>query len=231
MLSATEAQDARPTERTPIRVVLVDDHPVLRAGLSSLLNAEADIEVVAEAATGSSAVEVAARVEPDLVIMDLSLPNMSGTEATRQILARDPRIKVLALTAHEDVSFARALLEAGALGYALKRSVCDELLRAVRVVAAGSKYVDPSLRGLLPASAGERSAGSVAEPVPVLSEREAEVVRLIAEGHTSKDMARQLGLSPRTLETYKARAMSKLNVRTRAGLIRHAIRCGWLRDT
>lgn len=231
MLSATKAPGEEPSERRPIRVVLVDDHPVLRAGLSSLLNAEADIEVVAEADCGGSAVEVVARVQPDLVIMDLSLPNMSGTEATRHILARDPRIKVVALTAHEDVSFARTLLDVGAVGYALKRSVCDELLRAVRVVAAGGTYVDPSLSGSLLPSTGGRRASSVAGPVPVLSEREAEVVRLIAEGHTSKDMARRLGLSPRTLETYKARAMSKLNLRTRAELIRYALRRGWLRDT
>jgi DNA-binding NarL/FixJ family response regulator len=154
---------------------------------------------------------------------------LGGAEATKRILAADPSLRVLALSAHEEAAFARVLLDAGAAGYALKRSACDELVRAIHIVASGGTYVDPSLAGAL-VGIGQRrhSPGSV--PTVSLSEREAEVIRLIAEGHTSKEMAQALGLSPRTLETYKARAMSKLNLRTRAELIRYALRSGWLRD-
>jgi DNA-binding NarL/FixJ family response regulator len=145
------------------------------------------------------------------------------------MLASEPALRVLALSAHEEAAFARLLLDAGAAGYALKRSACDELVRAVRIVASGGTYLDPSLTGALVGGAQRRhSPGGM--PAVSLSEREAEVIRLIAEGHTSKEMAQALGLSPRTLETYKARAMSKLNLRTRAELIRYALRSGWLRD-
>jgi DNA-binding NarL/FixJ family response regulator len=139
-------------------------------------------------------------------------------------------LRVLAFSAHEEVAFARLLLSAGASGYALKRSACDELVRAVRVVAKGGTYVDPSLARVLMGSGQRRQSPSGGLAVS-LSEREGEVIRLIAKGHTSKEMAQTLGLSPRTLETYKARAMSKLDLRTRADLIRYALRCGWLRDT
>jgi DNA-binding NarL/FixJ family response regulator len=121
------------------------------------------------------------------------------------------------------------LLDAGAVGYALKRSACDELVRAVRIVAAGGTYVDPSLAARL-VNTGVRRHGPAGLPVVSLSEREAEVIRLIAQGHTAKEMAASLGLSPRTLETYKARAMSKLNLRSRADLIRYALKSGWLRE-
>ena len=222
-----EGQIPDPHEHQRIRVLLVDDHPILRAGLKALLEAEADIEVIGEAESGSAAVELVSSLNPDVVLMDLSLPNMSGVEATKRILANDGSIKIVALTAHDDHAFARTLLEVGAMGYALKRTVCDELLRAVRVVALGGIYVDPSMGSLLQSNSLRRGAPGY---VATLSEREAEVVRLIAEGHTSKEMAQALGLSPRTLETYKARAMTKLNLRTRAELIRYALRRGWLRD-
>jgi len=219
----------RPSETRRVSILLVDDHPVMRARVKTLLSAEGDLEVVAEAGDGLTAVNMARTLLPDVVVMDVSLPHLGGAEATKLILASDPTLRVLALTAHEEVAFARLLLDAGAVGYALKRSACDELVRAVRVVAAGGTYVDPSLPGALVGGSKRRlSPGSM--PAVSLSEREAEVIRLIAEGHTSKEMAQTLGLSPRTLETYKARAMSKLNLRTRAELIRYALRCGWLRD-
>jgi len=161
--------------------------------------------------------------------MDVSLPQLGGTEATKRILAADPSLRVLALSAHEEAAFARVLLDAGAAGYALKRSACDELVRAIHIVAAGGTYVDPSLAGALVGIGQRRHSAGGGMPAVSLSEREAEVIRLIAEGHTSKEMAQTLGLSPRTLETYKARAMSKLNLRTRAELIRYALRSGFAR--
>jgi DNA-binding NarL/FixJ family response regulator len=213
-----------------VRVLLVDDHPLLRVGVANLLQGEGDLEVVAEADNGYAAVKLAADLAPDVVVMDVSLPNLGGAEATKQILEAEPTQRVLAFSAHEEVAFARLLLSAGAAGYALKRSACDELVRAVRVVAKGGTYVDPSLARALVGN-GQRRQSPSGLPAVSLSEREAEVIRLIAKGHTSKEMAQTLGLSPRTLETYKARAMSKLDLRTRADLIRYALRCGWLRDT
>jgi DNA-binding NarL/FixJ family response regulator len=214
-----------------VRIILVDDHPVMRAGVSTLLGAEEDLEMVAEADNGFTAVRMAKELQPDLIIMDVSLPQLGGPEATKQILGAQPTQRVLALSAHEEPAFARLLLDAGAAGYALKRSACEELVRAVRIVAAGGTYVDPSIAGALVGAGQRRSGSSGVMPAVSLSEREAEVIRLIAQGHTSKEMAQALSLSPRTLETYKARAMSKLNLRTRADLIRYALRSGWLRDT
>ena len=212
-----------------IQVMLVDDHPVLRAGVRSLLDAEADVDVIGEAVDGASAVQLALELMPDVVVMDVSLPGVGGAEATKQMLAKQPKLKVLALSAHEEAAFARSLLDAGAAGYALKRSACDELVRALRVVAGGGTYLDPAIAG--PLVGTQRQRPQIGVPTASLSEREVEVIRLVAQGHTSKEMANSLGLSPRTLETYKARAMAKLNLRTRADLIRYALRSGWLRDT
>lgn len=223
------SQSAEGLKNASIRVLLVDDHPVLRSGLKALLDGEDDIEVVAEASDGRDAVQLAPTLRPDVVIMDVAMPRLGGAEATQQLLTEHAELRVLALSAYEDASYARALLDAGASGYALKRSACDELVHAVRIVAGGGTYVDPAIAGPLMASQA-RAAASPPSGAS-LSEREIEVIRLVAQGHTSKEMATSLGLSPRTLETYKARAMSKLGLRTRADLIRYAVRCGWLQDS
>jgi DNA-binding NarL/FixJ family response regulator len=212
-----------------IRVLLVDDHPVLRSGLKALLDGQDDIEVVAEAVDGKDALQLAPKLQLDVVIMDVAMPRLGGAEATQQLLLGGAELRVLALSAYEDASSARSLLDAGASGYALKRSAGDELVHAVRIVASGGTYVDPAIAGPLMATQA-RAAASPPAGIS-LSEREIEVIRLVAQGHTSKEMASNLGLSPRTLETYKARAMSKLGLRTRADLIRYAVRCGWLQDS
>jgi DNA-binding NarL/FixJ family response regulator len=217
------------TSGSRVRVALVDDHPLLRAGVKTLLSQEPDLAVVGEADNGLSAVTLAQDLEPDVIVIDVSLPELDGAEATKRILAERPSIRVLALSAHEETAFARMLFDSGALGYALKRSACDELVRAIRIVAAGGTYLDPMLASAL-LGAGQRDFTKQA-PVISLSDREAEVIRLIAQGHTSKEMALKLSLSPRTLETYRARAMAKLSLRSRADLIRYALRCGWLRDS
>lgn len=226
-MQATEAVQ-REVSIQKIQILLVDDHPVLRSGVRTLLDSEHDLRVVAEVGDGATAVRLALEISPDVVVMDISLPQLSGTEATKQILAARPHLRVLVLSAHEEIAFARMLLDVGAAGYALKRSACDELARAIRIVANGGTYVDPAIAGQLVSAQRRHTVSSV--PLVSLSEREVEVIRLVAQGHTSKEMANQLGLSPRTLETYKARAMSKLNLRTRADLIRYALRSGWLRD-
>lgn len=215
-----------------IRLVLIDDHPLVRTGMKSLLGSEPDLEVVAEGEDGLEAIRLASELLPDVLLMDASMPRLGGADATKRIREEHPEVRVLALSMHEDVGFARALLDAGASGYALKRSACDELIHAVRIVASGGTYIDPALaRELLqPAPSRRSGAASLGGPAVTLSEREAEVVRLTAQGFTSKEMAQTLGLSPRTLETYKARAMSKLNLRSRSELIRYALRSGWLHD-
>jgi DNA-binding NarL/FixJ family response regulator len=161
--------------------------------------------------------------------MDVSMPELGGTEATKQILQASPLQRVLVLSAHEEVAFARMLLGAGAAGYALKRSAADELVRAVRIVAAGNSYIAPTLAGalVLGVHAQHRSGGLL--PV-VLSRRETEVLQLFTRGHAAKEIAERLLISPRTLETYKSRAMSKLDLHSRAELIRYAVHSGWLHD-
>lgn len=201
---------------------------MMRAGVRTLLNAEPDLTVADEASDGPNAVRIAGSARFDIVIMDVSLPVLGGAKATEQILQRSPASRVLALSAHEEVSFVRLMLDAGAAGYVLKRSAGEELVHAVRSVASGGRYLDPTLAaGLV---TGSLSLPNARVPVASLSEREAEVIRMIAHGHTAREMAATLQLSPRTLETYKARAMSKLNLRSRADLIRYALRSGWLRD-
>lgn len=213
-----------------LRLLLVDDHPVMRAGVRTLFLAQPGFLIVGEAGDGMQAVQLVQKTEPDVVVMDVSLPELGGAEATKQILAARPDLKVLALSAHDDPAFVRSLMSAGASGYALKRSACAELVRAARVVAHGGTYVDPSLVRILAPAGRRRQRAAPGSAAVRLSEREAEVVRLTARGHTSKEIAESLGLSPRTLETYKARAMTKLSLGSRADLIRYALRSGWLQD-
>jgi DNA-binding NarL/FixJ family response regulator len=213
----------------PARVLLVDDHPTFRAGVVLLLSSDPELEIVGEAADARSAIALATQLRPDVVILDLSLPDGHGVDLTRELLSKVPELKVMGLSAHEDPAFARAMLDAGAKGYVVKRSAGDDLIRAIKQTAAGQTYLDPGVAGSLvgnqsPQGTGQRSAVN-------LSEREAQVIRLVAGGHTAKEIAQDLGLSARTLETYRARAMSKLNLHTRAELIRYALRCGWLRQS
>jgi DNA-binding NarL/FixJ family response regulator len=213
-----------------LRVLLADDHPIVRAGVRALLDTERDLEIVGEAGDGASVVRMAIELLPDVVLMDVSMPQVNGVEATKLILAQQPSLRILVLSAHEEPAFARMLFDAGAVGYALKRSASEELVRALRLVASGSTYVDPSLASALPPASTRRHSPRGVAAIN-LSEREAEVIRLIAQGYTSREMAQTLGLSPRTLETYRARAMSKLSLTSRADLIRYALRSGWLKDT
>lgn len=219
----------RQPKATAIRIVLIDDHAMFRAGLRGLLQSETDLEVVDEAADGESGIRLCDLLKPDVVVLDLSMPGLGGIEATQRILLANASSRVLILSAHEDAASAQAVLGAGACGYVLKRSAYDELARAIRTVMAGDTYVDPVLASALAPRASRSRSGALA--LPRLSQRELEVARLMAQGHTAKQMANQLKLSPRTLETYKARAMSKLALTSRADLIRYAARCGWLRDS
>jgi two-component system, NarL family, response regulator NreC len=212
---------------TKLRVILADDHGVVREGLKRLIDAEPDMVVVGEASDGAEAVEKALMLSPDVAVLDVSMAGVNGAEATRQLRVCCPATRILALTVHEDTSYLRELLDAGAFGYVLKRAASDELIRAIRAVASGGVYVDPRIAGKLVSTLiPPRSTSSAA--LATLSEREAAVLRLIAQGYTNKEIAGQLGLSVKTVETYKARSMEKLGLRSRVDIVRTASERGWL---
>jgi DNA-binding NarL/FixJ family response regulator len=209
-------------------VFLVDDHQIVRSGLKALIDGQKDMVVVGEAADGLSGLQGAAELSPDVVVMDLALPGLGGIEATQRLTALSPHSKVLALTAHDERDYIEMVMAAGASGYVLKRSAADDLVRAIRALAAGGVYLDPAMAATAIAPLRRSSDGA---PAGRLSERESEVLRSIAEGHAVKDIAATLAISTRTLETYRSRAMEKLGLKTRADIVRYALQRGWLRSS
>src|SRR5688572_11070843 len=185
------------------------------------------MKVIGEAADGAEAIEKAVRLTPDVAVIDVSMGNVNGAEATRRIRSVCQATRVLALTVHEDTSYLRELLDAGASGYVLKRAAADELIRAIRAVASGGVYVDPRIAGKLVNTFAPSKATSTTA-VADLSDRETAVLRFIAQGYTNKEIAAQLGLSVKTVETYKARSMEKLGLRSRVDIVRTASERGWL---
>jgi len=212
----------------PIRVMLADDHAVVRRGMRALIEEQPDIIVVGEAADGEEAHRLSCELSPDVLVLDLSMPAMGGADVAERIRRDCPSVRVLPLTMHEERGYVARLLRAGAAGYVLKRTAADELVRAIRTVAAGGTYVDPSLAGAL--LTGPASGGAVvgADALAQLSGREGEVIRLVARGHTSKEVAASLGISAKTVETHKANAMAKLGLDGRAALVQFAADHGWL---
>ena len=204
----------------PIRVALCDDHAVVRSGLRRILAEEPDLEVVGEAGTAEEAVEVAKAEQPDVFVMDLGLPDVSGIEATRRVTAASPKTAILVLTVHDDVAYLRKAFEAGAHGYLVKDAADVELVLAVRQVAAGEEYVHPRLGAALldAGTANPRAAGPGGE----LSERELAVLRLVALGYTNAEIAAELYVSVRTVETHRAHVQQKLGIKARADLVRYA---------
>jgi DNA-binding NarL/FixJ family response regulator len=213
-----------------LRVFLADDHAIVREGLRALINAQPGMEVVGEADNGLEACEKAGDCSADVVVMDLSMPHLNGARATEQLRKKCPLVKVLALTVHEDKSYLRELLEAGASGYVLKRAAADELIRAIQTVAAGGFYLDPNLAGKVVGSFVRKPP--LSEPVPTgsINEREEEVLRLVAQGYSNKEIATQLSVSVKTVETDKARSLEKLGLGSRVDLVRYALQRGWLQD-
>ena len=212
-----------------IRVFVADDHPVVRDGLKALIAAQSGMELVGEASDGPSAVGEILRTRPDVVVMDIAMPELGGAEVTARIKKEAPELKVLALTAHEDRAYLQVMLEAGASGYLLKRAAPDDLVRAIETVATGGIYVDPAMARYAVASVQRRS-GTAARNGQ-LSERETEVLQAMAQGHSTKEIAARLEVGPRTIETYKARAMEKLELKNRADIVRYAVQRGWLRGS
>ncbi|HID64080.1 MAG TPA: response regulator transcription factor [Anaerolineae bacterium] len=215
-----------------IRVLIADDHAVLRAGLRILLDAEPDMEVVGEAADGAEALARVGELAPDVVLLDITMPRVNGLSVLRQIREVSPDSRVLILTMHDDESYLREALAAGGAGYVLKRAADTELLSAIRAVYQGGTYLHPAhtkalLEGMLDR---ERDATGEANSYERLSPREREVLRLIALGYTNRQAADQLYLSVKTVETYKARLMTKLGLHSRAELVRYALQRGLLDD-
>src|SRR3954464_6216410 len=204
-----------------LRIILVDDHAVAREGIKRLIETQPDIELVGEAADGFEALDKVKALAPDVVMMDVSMPRLNGIEATRMLKSVCPATKILALTVHEDDGYVREFLKAGASGYLLKRATTEELVRAIQRVGEGDVYVDARVAETLLKSIAQPETARTSTMMD-LSERETEVMRLIALGYANKEIAAQLDLSIKTIETYKSRSMEKLGLKSRVDIVRLA---------
>jgi len=212
-----------------VRILLVDDHAVLRAGLRALLEAEPGFQVVGEAGTGEEGVRLAGQTRPDVVVMDLSMPGMGGLEAVRQIAALDQGTRVLVLTMHGEEEHLLPVLEAGGSGYVTKKSADEELIEAIHTVARGDVFLYPSGAKLLLRGLKARAEPGEDDPIDRLTEREREVLSFTVEGFSSSEIGKKLFISPKTVDTYRARIMEKLELRHRSELVRFALRKGLLK--
>lgn len=208
---------------TPLKVFLADDHGMIRAGLKALIELDPTLTVVGEARDGEEVIARVPVLAPDILVLDITMPKLSGTQAARHLRSACPRVKIIALSMHDDPGHFRELMEAGVAGYALKLAAADELLRAIHVVAEGKFYLDPSLTGELL----KLCVGSTGHTKADLSDREDRVLRMVAEGYSTKEISAALSLSVKTVDTYKLRSMEKLGLKSRVDIIRHARQAGW----
>ena len=204
------------------RILLADDHAVVRAGFKMILGAQADMEIVGEAANGRDAVDLALSLKPDIVVMDVAMPELNGIEATRRLFTAEPHIRVIALSMHKDSVYVREILRAGARGYLLKDSGADDLVKAVRAVAGGESYLSPAVSNAVL----DDYRKHVTNPIDLLTSREREVLQMLAEGKTNKEIATVLNLSVYTVDAHRGRIMEKLNLHSINELVRFAIRNG-----
>jgi DNA-binding NarL/FixJ family response regulator len=207
-----------------ITVFLADDHETVREGLRLLVNAQPDMRVIAEAGDGATTVQRACAMRPQVIVLDLAMPEMNGLEAAKALRESVPASAIVTLTRHSDRAFAQQLFATGAQGYVLKQSSSSELLKAIRSAAAGEMYIDPALRE------GDRNWNPLAGRPAVITARETDVLRLMATGHSNKDIAAELHISVKTVEVHKANAMRKLKLSNRADVVRYAAVNGWLQD-
>jgi DNA-binding NarL/FixJ family response regulator len=217
--------------RSPLRILIADDHAIVRQGLKLLIDSQPDMRVVGEAPNGKTAVDLAMSLEPDIVVLDISMPDMNGLRATRVLKERQPELTIVALTRHEDETYLEELIRAGASAYVLKQSEPADFLRAIRAVAAGGIYMDPAMTsrvadGLF--AGKDRADTPAAAP---LTARETEVLRLVAVGHGNTEIAARLDISVKTVELHKSNAMRKLGLTGRVDVIRYGVLRGWLYDT
>ena len=208
--------------REKIRILLADDHAVVRQGFKMILAAQADMEIVGEAGNGREALDLAGQLQPDVIVMDVAMPELNGIEATRRVGGVSPRSRVLALSMHKDSVYVREILRAGARGYLLKESIASDLLAAVRAIARGEGYLSP---GVSDAVLNDYRR-HVTDPIDLLTSREREVLQMIAEGKTNKDIATVLNLSVYTVDAHRGRIMEKLNMHSATDLVRFAVRAG-----
>lgn len=214
-----------------IRVLLADDHTILRAGLRMMLNAQPDIEVIGEASDGRAAIAATVQYLPDVVIMDISMPELNGIEATRHIKKQCPNVRVLILTMHENEGYLFQSLRAGASGYMMKEAADTELIQAIRTVQAGRVYLSPVAQSMMVGDYLQRvHAGEEKDSYNDLTEREREILILVAEGLTNNQIAEKLVISPKTVDTHRTHVMDKLNLHSRAELVKYAMRRGLLED-
>jgi len=209
-----------------LRILLADDHKITRQGLRSLLEKQQDMEVVAEAENGREAIRLAAEMAPDVVIMDITMPDMNGVEATRQILIKSPDIKIIGLSMHSDTVFVTEMLKSGAAGYLIKDCAFEELVRAIRTVLDNKVYLSPSISGVVVEDYIQRLSQTNFTGSDILSDREREVLQLMAEGNSTKNIGAKLHISVKTVETHRRQIMSKLDIHTVAELTKYAIRKG-----
>ncbi len=213
-----------------IRILLADDHKIVCDGLKALLEAQPDMEIVAQAENGREAVKLAQKQKPDMIIMDVAMPDLNGLEAVRQILSTHPHTKIIALSMHADRRYVTGMLSAGASGYILKHCAFEELVQAIRVVLLNQVYLSPTIAGIvvkeLAQSKKSRSRQSASSSNQALTPREREVLQLIAEGHSAREIAQRLHISVKTVETHRRQLMEKLEIRSIADLTKFAIREG-----
>jgi DNA-binding NarL/FixJ family response regulator len=213
-----------------IRIVLADDHPIVLNGLRNLVAAESDLDLVGEATTGIEALRVIREQRPDVAVVDISMPELNGIMLSRRVSDEMPSVRLLVLTLHEDRAYLRQALDVGVRGYVLKRAAAENLVQAIRAVVFGGLYVDPAIANNILKCAPRRNGRPADGGVPDLTLREAEVLKLVALGFTNKEIAHRLDVSVKSAETYKARGVDKLGLKTRAALVRYASAQGWLAD-
>ena len=213
-----------------IRIIVAEDHLTVREGIKLLLKAQPDMEVIGEAGDGEAAIALTTELQPDMVIMDVSMPVMNGLKATKKLRSLYPALKILTLTRHTDDGYLRQLIGAGANGYVLKQSAPDELINAIRAVGSGKSFLDPSLTQKVMGGYAGTSDTLRGENRGNLSTRELEVLRLISLGYSNKEIAARLDLSVKTIEAHKANAMSKLGISSRIDIVKYAILQNWLQD-
>lgn len=211
------------------RIVLADDHPIVLDGLRNLLRAEEDFELVGEATSGLAALKIIRETQPDIAVVDISMPEINGIALSRRLAAEMPALRLLVLTLHEDRAYLNQALEAGVRGYVLKRSAVENLVQAVRAVLVGGLYIDPAIVGrVFDGKRASKKSAAKNGMAPALTDREADVLKMAASGLTNKEIASRLDVGVKSVETYKARGLEKLGLKTRAELIRYASGQGWL---